>query len=126
LPLQTAAKLPRAVGAPTVVIGDHVFVTGSKRDPSFNTSESAFPRPPQTMKASLHQTAAAAVRGDGSLPVLIAIQVSDDESYIAHVQPGKTGELVWKFNRTGRFDFACLVPGHYEAGMVGTINVAPR
>ncbi|NCW99267.1 MAG: plastocyanin, partial [Betaproteobacteria bacterium] len=36
------------------------------------------------------------------------------------------GEIVWTFNRVGEFDFACLLPGHYEAGMRGTINVAKK
>ncbi len=39
------------------------------------------------------------------------------------VEPGMTGELVWQFTRTGTFDFACLVPRHFEAGMVGKILV---
>lgn len=46
--------------------------------------------------------------------------------YMAHVPPGKTGDIVWNFNRAGEFDFACLVAGHYEAGMIGKITVAPR
>ena len=46
-----------------------------------------------------------------------------DEPYMAHVSPGKTGEIVWTFNRAGTFEFACLIAGHYSAGMVGTINV---
>lgn len=46
-----------------------------------------------------------------------------DEPYMAHVKPGKSGEIVWTFNQAGRFDFACLIAGHYQAGMVGTINV---
>jgi uncharacterized cupredoxin-like copper-binding protein len=41
------------------------------------------------------------------------------------VDPSATGELVWKFNRAGSFRFACLVPGHFEAGMAGDIVVAP-
>lgn len=48
-----------------------------------------------------------------------------DEPYMAHVPPGKTGEIVWAFNRAGEFEFACLIAGHYQAGMVGTITVAP-
>lgn len=47
-----------------------------------------------------------------------------DEPYMAHVAPGKTGEIVWIFNRAGTFEFACLIAGHYQAGMVGTIHVA--
>ena len=47
-----------------------------------------------------------------------------DEPYMAHVEPGKRAEIVWHFNRPGEFDFACLLPGHYQAGMVGKIKVA--
>ena len=46
-----------------------------------------------------------------------------DEPYMAHVSPAKKAEIIWNFNRAGQFDFACLLPGHYEAGMVGKINV---
>lgn len=46
-----------------------------------------------------------------------------DEPYMAHVGPGKVGEIVWHFNRAGDFDFACLIAGHYQAGMVGKIKV---
>jgi len=49
-----------------------------------------------------------------------------DEPYMTHVGPGKTGELVWTFNRAGEFDFACLIAGHYQAGMVGKIKVAAQ
>lgn len=49
-----------------------------------------------------------------------------DEPHMAHVGPGKTGQLVWNFNRAGEFDFACLIAGHYQAGMVGKITVAAR
>ena len=49
-----------------------------------------------------------------------------DEPYMAHVAPGKTGQIVWTFNRAGDFDFACLIPGHYQAGMVGKIKVVAR
>jgi uncharacterized cupredoxin-like copper-binding protein len=47
-----------------------------------------------------------------------------DEPYMAHVAPGKSGEIVWTFNRAGTFEFACLIAGHYQAGMVGSITVA--
>ena len=49
-----------------------------------------------------------------------------DEPYMAHVPVGQRGDIVWQFNRPGRFDFACLIPGHYQAGMTGTITVLPR
>ena len=49
-----------------------------------------------------------------------------DEPYMAHVPVGKTGEIIWTFNRVGEFDFACLVAGHYQGGMVGKITVAAK
>ena len=49
-----------------------------------------------------------------------------DEPYMAHVAAGKSSQIVWTFNRPGNFDFACLIAGHYQAGMVGKINVAAR
>lgn len=47
-----------------------------------------------------------------------------NEAYMAHVEPGKTGEVIWTFNRPGEFDFACLIAGHYQAGMKGKIKVS--
>jgi uncharacterized cupredoxin-like copper-binding protein len=35
----------------------------------------------------------------------------------------KTGEIVWKFTKTGQFEYSCLIPGHREAGMIGTVVV---
>jgi uncharacterized cupredoxin-like copper-binding protein len=46
-----------------------------------------------------------------------------DEAHMVHVGPGKSAPLVWTFNRPGEFDFACLVAGHFEAGMTGKIKV---
>ncbi len=46
-----------------------------------------------------------------------------EEPYMAHVGPGEGGEIIWTFNRAGEFDFACLIAGHYQAGMVGKIRV---
>lgn len=46
-----------------------------------------------------------------------------DEAYMTHVDPGKKGEMLWQFTKAGEFYFACLIPGHFEAGMVGKITV---
>jgi len=47
-----------------------------------------------------------------------------DDSNQVSVEAGKSGEFVWQFNKAGTFDFACLEPGHFEAGMVGKVIVA--
>ena len=52
--------------------------------------------------------------------------MAHDEPYMAHVDPGKQGGLVWTFNRPGDFEFACLVAGHFAAGMKGRITVSAR
>jgi uncharacterized cupredoxin-like copper-binding protein len=39
------------------------------------------------------------------------------------VEPGKTAELVWTFTKASGLEFACNIPGHYQAGMVGKLNV---
>jgi uncharacterized cupredoxin-like copper-binding protein len=49
-----------------------------------------------------------------------------DEPYMAHVAPGKTAELIWTFNRAGDFEFACLIAGHFQAGMSGRIRVLAK
>ena len=45
------------------------------------------------------------------------------EPNMVTLDPGKTGELIWQFAKAGTFDFACLQPGHFEAGMMGTVSV---
>ena len=49
-----------------------------------------------------------------------------DEPYMAHVAPGKTESMVWQFTKAGEFHYGCLVPGHFEAGMLGKVKVLPQ
>lgn len=68
-------------------------------------------------KASLEEHAALMLKFPG---------MEHDDPWMAHVQPGKTGEIVWTFNRPGRFEFGCLVAGHFQAGMRGQVEVVAR
>lgn len=63
---------------------------------------------------------------DQHAAMMMGAGMAHDEPHAVAVAPGGTGEIVWRFNRAGRFDFACLVPGHYQAGMTGKISVASR
>ncbi|MDH3450048.1 MAG: cupredoxin family protein [Gammaproteobacteria bacterium] len=45
------------------------------------------------------------------------------EPYMAHVPPGKKGQIIWKFSKSGEFSFGCLIPGHFDAGMKGRVIV---
>ncbi|UZE13941.1 cupredoxin family protein [Pseudomonas sp. B21-053] len=40
------------------------------------------------------------------------------------VPPGKTAELTWTFSKATQLEFACNIPGHYQAGMVGKLTVS--
>ena len=50
-------------------------------------------------------------------------EMEHDDANAVTVDPGKTGALIWKFTRAGEVMFGCLMPGHFELGMVGTIVV---
>ena len=50
-------------------------------------------------------------------------QMKHDDPNSVLVEPGKTGELTWTFNKATDLEFACNIPGHYQAGMVGKLKV---
>jgi uncharacterized cupredoxin-like copper-binding protein len=49
-----------------------------------------------------------------------------EEPYMAHVKPGGKERITWTFTKPGTFMYGCLVPGHFESGMKGTIVVAAK
>ncbi|TVT81030.1 plastocyanin/azurin family copper-binding protein [Pseudomonas sp. H3(2019)] len=61
----------------------------------------------------------------GSMPGMdhgASMQHNDPNSVL--VEPGKTAELTWTFKKAGSLEFACNIPGHYQAGMVGKLTVS--
>lgn len=46
-----------------------------------------------------------------------------DDPNAKRIAPKKTGEIIWKFTKRGRFEYGCLIPGHREAGMTGIVIV---
>jgi uncharacterized cupredoxin-like copper-binding protein len=48
-----------------------------------------------------------------------------DEPHMVHVAPGKAGEIGWQFTHAGEYFYGCLIPGHFEAGMIGKVKVTP-
>ena len=46
-----------------------------------------------------------------------------DDPNAVRVKPTASGEILWAFTKAGEFEFACLIPGHYESGMKGVIVV---
>jgi uncharacterized cupredoxin-like copper-binding protein len=50
-------------------------------------------------------------------------EMEHDDPNAKRVAPKKTGEIVWRFTKRGTFEYGCLIPGHRDAGMTGTIVV---
>jgi uncharacterized cupredoxin-like copper-binding protein len=50
-------------------------------------------------------------------------EMEHDDPNAKRLAPKESAELVWRFTRKGEFQFACLIPGHREAGMVGKVIV---
>lgn len=50
-------------------------------------------------------------------------EMEHDDANQVTVMPGKSREIIWKFTKAGTINFACLQPGHYDAGMKGAFKV---
>lgn len=53
-------------------------------------------------------------------------KMEHDEPNMVDVPPGKSREMAWRFTHPGTFYYGCLEPGHFEAGMVGTVTVLDK
>lgn len=53
-------------------------------------------------------------------------EMEHDDPNAVHLDPGESGNIVWKFTNDGVFKFACLIPGHYDAGMHGDLTVVEQ
>ena len=95
---------------------------------------------PENVNVKRGDTVRFKLRNSGQLPHEMVIGTMDDlkkhaalmkrspqmdhhDAQAAHVRPGETGSVVWQFTKPGEFYFACLIPGHFDAGMIGTIVV---
>jgi len=50
-------------------------------------------------------------------------EMEHDDPNSKRVKPKKKDEIVWRFTKSGKFEYGCLIPGHRESGMTGTIVV---
>lgn len=55
--------------------------------------------------------------------MMAKMEMEHDDPNSVRLDPGATGEVVWTFSNPGTFEFACLIPGHYESGMHGPVAV---
>jgi len=50
-------------------------------------------------------------------------EMEHDDPNGKRLEPKKSAEVLWRFTKAGTFEFACLIPGHYETGMKGVVVV---
>ncbi|MGR3793002.1 cupredoxin domain-containing protein [Vannielia sp. SX4] len=50
-------------------------------------------------------------------------EMEHDDPNAVRLEPGEEAEIIWTFGEAGTFEFACLLPGHYEAGMHGPLTI---
>ena len=60
----------------------------------------------------------------GAMPGMDHGAMKHDDPNSVLVEPGKTAELTWTFSNATALEFACNIPGHYQAGMVGKLTVS--
>lgn len=53
-------------------------------------------------------------------------EMEHDDPNGRRLKPAGTSDILWKFSKAGTFEFACLIPGHSEAGMKGVIVVSAK
>lgn len=72
-----------------------------------------------------HEFVIDTVEGNAEHKELMAkMDMEHDDPNSVRLDEGTNGEVIWTFAKTGTFEFACLIPGHYESGMHGPIEVA--
>ncbi|KOF17279.1 copper oxidase [Ensifer adhaerens] len=98
---------------------------------------------PSTFKVRKGQTVRFAIQNAGELDHEFVLDQEDkimehkavmekfpdmehDDPNAIRLAAGKSGEIIWKFTNDGTFKIACLVPGHYDAGMHGDVSVAAK
>lgn len=58
--------------------------------------------------------------------MMAEMDMEHDDPNSVRLDAGADGEVIWTFANAGTFEFACLIPGHYESGMHGPITVGEK
>jgi uncharacterized cupredoxin-like copper-binding protein len=143
MPFGRAGNPKNAVRTVRVAMDDQMRFVAAPHAPGRNTDVGPGSAPhtmPGDIQVKRGETVRFVVRNDGKLMHEMVIGrmkeltehaelmrkfpgMEHDEPYMAHVAPGKLGEIVWQFTQAGEFHYACLIPGHMEAGMIAKITV---
>lgn len=128
-----------AVGEP----GDKSKATQTIRVTMSETDDGKMLFTPNSFKVRKGQTVLFAIKNSGELDHEFVLdeksrnaehkaqmekfpEMEHEDPNAIRLAAGASGEIIWKFTNDGTFEFACLIPGHYDAGMHGTLDVATK
>jgi uncharacterized cupredoxin-like copper-binding protein len=114
---------PKAVQVKAGETVRFVLVNKGKLLHEFNLGDAAMHASHQKEMLAMQQRGMLMPTGmdHGAMSSSKAMKHDDPNSVM--VEPGKTAELTWTFSKASNLEFACNIPGHYQAGMVGKINI---
>ena len=136
-PAATEARCPSPLATPTASPAASSMATPSAEPVCVDVIVDDFVVQPQRTTFRVGETYIFAVGNEGEAvhefviepagkvdePLEAEVNGEERESEIEDIAPGETDELEWTFTEPGRYQFACHVPGHYEAGMVIEVEV---
>lgn len=149
---EESSDMPMADEQSDAAVDDHAseaFAFGAPADPAEadrtvqvrGTDELAFD--PATVEVRAGEVITFEVTNVGKIPHDFTLgdehtqqeherQMAEMGSEMAHVEPnamtlgpGETGSITWRFHDAGEVLYGCHQPGHYDAGMVGSVDVTP-
>ncbi len=140
LALATLAGIAQASGNHAADVGKPGIAAKVTRTVQVDMSD-AMRFTPSSIQVKQGETVRLVVKNSGRLPHELVIGSAQDlqaheaqmkqhpgmvhaDENLVSVAPGQTGELLWQFTRAGQIEFACLQPGHFDAGMKGAFLVA--
>jgi len=79
------------------------------------------------MGGTEHEFVLDTVEGNAEHKEMMAkMDMEHDDPNSVRLDVGASGDVIWTFANAGTFEFACLMPGHYESGMYGPITVGDQ
>lgn len=94
----------------------HEFVLGDKAEQARHEKE---------MQAMQNMSMQGMDMKDMGSMSMQGMSMMDNDPNGIMLKPGETRVLIWTFTQPGTIEYACHEPGHYAAGMVGTITIKP-
>src|SRR5215207_8022876 len=136
-PAATAARCPSPLATPSASPAASSMATPATEPVCVGVIEGDFYVRPQRATFQVGETYIFAVGNEGAAvhefviepagkvdePLKAEVNGKEQESEIEDIAPGQSAELEWTFTEPGRYQFACHLPGHYEAGMKIEVEV---